>query len=138
MRALAISTSVVAILAGTVSAQDAAHPGYWDNLYQNTIRYTLRYGQPDAEVVDIWFNEDKSVTTNKGYTGKWWIEQPGESEQFCYDMNGLPGDPATLNECFALRLMYNPRIGAEWVAAFKEGIVYHAIVVKGRDADPAE
>jgi len=47
-------------------------------------------------------------------------------------MSKADDETARLSECFALRLMYNPRIGAQWVSAFKEGVPYHAIVVQGR------
>ena len=38
-----------------------------------------------------------------------------------------------LSECFALVLMFNPRVGARWPARFEQGNTYWAEVFEGRD-----
>ncbi len=58
--------------------------------------------------------------------------EPG-AEEMCYQIEGVPGRADPLSECFALVLMYNPRIGARWPSAFTEGVPYWAEVVAGRE-----
>ena len=36
-----------------------AHPGYWQNLFANTIRYEIAVAEGQVEVVDLYFNEDE-------------------------------------------------------------------------------
>jgi hypothetical protein len=37
-----------------------------------------------------------------------------------------------LTECFALVLMFNPRVGARWPARFEQGNTYWAEIMPGR------
>ncbi len=112
-----------------------AHPGYWENLYANTMRYELDMGDDKAEVVDLYFNKDKSVTDGGGtVSGTWWVEGvEGQEQDMCYAFTGVNGHEGELTQCFALAAMYNPRIGARWPSKFNEGLAYWAEVVEGRN-----
>jgi cytochrome c2 len=112
-----------------------AHPGYWENLYANTMRYEIDMGNGKIEVVDMYFNKDKSITDGRGtVNGTWWVEgQEGQKQDMCYAINGIKGINVELTQCFALAAMYDPRIGARWPSKFKEGFPYWAEVVEGRD-----
>lgn len=119
---------------GAPSATDA-EPGYWTNLFTNTMRFTVMH--PSGKiVVDMFYNRDKSVTTNVGLIGAWHTEGEPGKEMFCYQFGDFPSEPESLNECFPLRLMNNPRIGAKWGGKMKPGVNYLAEVVGGRDTQP--
>ena len=113
-----------------------AHPGYWENLYANTMRYEIDAGRGRIEVVDMYFNRDGSVTDGGGtVSGAWWIEgAEGQGQNMCYAVTGVNGIERELTQCFALAAMYDPRIGARWPGAFKEGVAYWAEVVEGRNS----
>jgi hypothetical protein len=108
-----------------------AEPDYWTNLFSSTIRYTVQI-EPDAFDIDVFFDRDGQLQSNTEYHGKWWVEGDEGSEMFCYTMISNIRQPSQLSECFLLLLMNNPRIGAKWPAAFKEGIMYEAVVIEGR------
>lgn len=108
-----------------------AEPDYWTNLFSSTIRYTVQI-EPDAFDIDVFFDRDGQLQSNTEYQGKWWVEGDEGSEMFCYTMISKIRQPSQLSECFLLLLMNNPRIGAKWPAAFKEGIMYEAVVIEGR------
>ncbi len=108
-----------------------AEPDYWTNLFSSTIRYTVQI-EPNAFDIDVFFDRDGQLQSNTEYHGKWWVEGDEGSEMFCYTMISKIRQPSQLSECFLLLLMNNPRIGAKWPAAFKEGIMYEAVVIEGR------
>lgn len=108
-----------------------AEPDYWTNLFSSTIRYTVQI-EPNAFDIDVFFDRDGQLQSNTEYHGKWWVEGDEGSEMFCYTMISNIRQPSQLSECFLLLLMNNPRIGAKWPAAFKEGIMYEAVVIEGR------
>jgi hypothetical protein len=108
-----------------------AEPDYWTNLFSSTIRYTVQI-EPNAFDIDVFFDRDGQLQSNTEYHGKWWVEGDEGSEMFCYTMISNIREPSQLSECFLLLLMNNPRIGAKWPAAFKEGIMYEAVVIEGR------
>jgi cytochrome c len=110
-----------------------AHPGYWQNLFANTIRYEIAVAEGQVQVVDLHFNEDETVTSNGAAAGTWRVQGESGAEEMCYQIEGVPGRADPLSECFALVLMYNPRIGARWPSAFSEGVPYWAEVVAGRE-----
>lgn len=110
-----------------------AHPGYWQNLFANTIRYEITLAEDDVHVVDLYFNENETVTSNGAAAGTWRVQGEPGAEEMCYQIEGVPGRADPLSECFALVLMYNPRIGARWPSAFTEGVPYWAEVVAGRE-----
>lgn len=108
-----------------------AEPDYWTNLFSSTIRYTVQI-EPDAFDIDVFFDRGGELQSNTEYKGQWWVDGAEGSQMFCYTMSSKIREPSQLSECFPLVLMNNPRIGAKWPAAFKEGIMYEAVVVKGR------
>lgn len=119
---------------GAPAATDA-EPGYWTNLFTNTMRFTVMHPS-GKQVVDLFYNRDKTVTTNVGLKGAWRTEGEPGKEMFCYSFGAFPSEPREINECFPLRLMNNPRIGAKWGGKMKPDINYLAEVVAGRDTAP--
>ena len=108
-----------------------AHPDYWTFLFNNISRYEIKV---DGEVfiVDASFNPDKTITSSQGVTGAWRTEgSAGKDDRMCYYLNGVPGVPGELSECFALVLMFNPRVGARWPSRFEQGNTYWAEIVEG-------
>jgi hypothetical protein len=51
----------------------------------------------------------------------------------CYSIEDVPGVDGKLGECFALVLMFNPRVGARWPSRFDEGNSYWAEIMEGRE-----
>lgn len=132
--------SVAPVIAQT-SASDApaktdAEPGYWTNLFANTMRFNVMH-PAGKQMVDVFYNRDKTVTTNVGLTGAWSTEGEPGKEMFCYNLGPFKSAPAEISECFPLRLMNNPRIGAKWGGKMKPNVNYLAEVVAGRPNDPA-
>lgn len=110
-----------------------AHPDYWTFLFNNTTRYEIKVGG-DVVTVDARFNEDNSITSPQGATGRWRTEgNAGKDDRMCYFMIDVPGVSGELSECFALVLMFNPRLGARWPSRFEQGNTYWAEIVGGRD-----
>ncbi|MDX2141772.1 MAG: hypothetical protein SFV19_00330 [Rhodospirillaceae bacterium] len=152
MRSLFTIMSAVLVLAGAAQAQEAvrqnsvdtagapaktdAEPGYWTNLFENTMRFTVMH-PAGKQVVDVFYNRDKTVGTNVGLAGTWTTEGEPGKEMFCYDLGAFKADPVTISECFPLRLMNNPRIGAKWGGKMKPNVNYLAEVVGGRPNAPA-
>ena len=102
------------IISTQLTEETDAEPDYWTNLFSSTIRYTVQI-EPNAFDIDVFFDRDGQLQSNTEYKGQWWVDGAEGSQMFCYTV-----------------LMNNPRIGAKWPAAFKEGIMYEAVVVKGR------
>lgn len=130
--------------AGAPAATDA-EPGYWTNLFTNTMRFTVMH-PAGKQTVDMFYNRDRTVTTNAGLSGTWRTEGEPGKEMFCYEFGAFAAAPKTLGECFPLRLMNNPRIGAKWGGQMKgdpfggekakPGVNYLAEVVAGRATAP--
>jgi hypothetical protein len=135
----AIIVLAVAVLAlRCTAAQEAktdAEPGYWTNLFENTMRFTVMH-PAGKQVVDVFYNRDRTVVTNAGLTGAWRTEGGPGQEMFCYELGAFAAPPVMLSECFPLRLMNNPRIGAKWGGKMKPNINYLAEVVAGRPNAP--
>ena len=112
--------------------QTDAEPGYWTNLFENTIRYTISGGGARQDI-DVYFNRDGTVSSHAHHTGQWRVEGEPGSEDFCYNLDGVDGEVSELHQCFALRFMNRPRIGARWGGTFEEGHRYMAVVVEGRN-----
>jgi hypothetical protein len=117
-------------------AKTDAEPGYWTNLFENTMRFTIMHPAGKQEV-DVFYNRDKTVTSNIGLKGVWRTEGEAGKEMFCYTLAGFAAEPTEIGECFPLRLMNNPRIGARWAAKMKPGVNYQAVVVAGRETATA-
>jgi cytochrome c len=109
-----------------------AHPDYWTFLFNNTTRYEIKVAG-ETVVIDARFNPDKSITSPQGAAGSWYTEgDAGREDRMCYSMAGVPGVEGELSECFALVLMFNPRVGARWPARFEQGNSYWAEIIAGR------
>ncbi|SUZ91755.1 uncharacterized protein METZ01_LOCUS44609 [marine metagenome] len=108
-----------------------AEQGYWANLYQSTIRYTVMLAENPFDL-DVYFDPKGSVSTNLGYQGSWWVKGDSGEQLFCYEIKSNQREPSILSECFPLILMNNPRIGARWPSKFDQNIMYMAVVVEGR------
>jgi cytochrome c2 len=75
-------------------------PSFWNHMMFNTVRYAWeRPGQPEY-VIDIYYNEDGSVTSNqKGVRGFWHIAEGGPAPaMFCYALQGLGVEPGVVVE----------------------------------------
>jgi cytochrome c len=109
-----------------------AHPEYWTFLFNNTSRYEIKV-DGETVIVNAQFNEDKTITSPEGVTGEWYTKgNDGQEDTMCYYMEGVPGVDGQLTECFALVLMFNPRVGARWPARFEQGNTYWAEIMPGR------
>ena len=111
-----------------------AHPGYWTFLFANTTRYEIKVND-EVVVVDTQFNPDKTITVPglQGAAGEWYTQgSDGKDDTMCYYIAGVPGVDGKLSECFALVLMFNPRVGARWPARFEQGNTYWAEIIEGR------
>ncbi|MBL8643795.1 MAG: hypothetical protein JNK21_07665 [Rhodospirillaceae bacterium] len=140
MAGLAFSAAAQEVKQNAVSTAGAptktdAEPGYWTNLFENTMRFTVMH-PAGKQVIDTYYNRDKTVTTDAGFSGTWRTEGEAGKEMFCYDLSAFSQEPKVISECFPLRLMNNPRIGAKWGGKMKPGVPYQAIVVAGREKDP--
>jgi cytochrome c len=118
------------IVAGRSEGTDA-EAGYWKNLFENTMRYELAAGEL-RRTVDLYFNRDKSISSPAGARGAWLVRGAQGGEEMCYTFGGVAGIDGEMSECFALRLMYNPRIGARWPGKLRADVSYWAEVVAGR------
>lgn len=109
-----------------------AHPDYWTFLFSTTTRYEIKVNGK-VEIVDAWFNQDKTITSAQGASGTWVTRgEDGRESEMCYSIMGVPGVDGELSECFALVLMFNPRVGARWPSRFDQGVSYWAETVAGR------
>ena len=109
-----------------------AHPEYWTFLFNNTSRYEIKVNK-ETVIVDARFNEDKTISSPQGATGEWYTKGPEDNpDTMCYYIEGVPGIEGQLSECFALVLMFNPRVGARWPARFEQGNTYWAEITEGR------
>jgi hypothetical protein len=110
-----------------------AHPDYWTFLFANTTRYEIKVAG-ETVIVEAQFHQDQTIRSPQGASGKWRTEgSDGRDDTMCYYLEGVPGVDGQLSECFALVLMFNPRVGARWPARFEQGNTYWAEIIAGRD-----
>jgi len=110
-----------------------AHPDYWTFLFANTTRYEIKV-DGETVIVDAQFNKDKSITSPQGINGEWFTKgSDGKEDTMCYFFADVPGVAGKLGECFALVLMFNPRVGARWPSRFEQGNSYWAEIMEGRE-----
>lgn len=112
-----------------------AEPGYWESLFATTMRFTIMH-PAGKHAVDVFYNRDKTVSTNVGHKGVWHTEGAAGRKLFCYQIGEVAAEPKTISECFPLRLMNNPRIGAKWGGKMKPDVSYLAEVVASRATQP--
>jgi len=109
-----------------------AHPDYWNFLFANTMRYEIKVGK-NREIIDARFDPDGTINSPQGAYGNWRTEgEGGRKDKMCYNLNSVPGIEGELTECFALVLMFNPRVGARWPSRFDQGNSYWCDVTEGR------
>ena len=54
-------------------------------------------------------------------------------EFFCYALDGIPGKPSQLVECFPIAAMAIPRFAEQlWTSKPTEGVTLHGGIVAGR------
>jgi len=110
-----------------------AHPDYWTFLFGNTTRYEIKV-DGETVIVDAQFNKDKSITSPQGAHGEWFTKgSDGNEDTMCYHLENVQGVEDQLGECFALVLMFNPRVGARWPSRFDQGNSYWAEIMEGRE-----
>lgn len=109
-----------------------AHPDYWNFLFANTMRYEIRVNKKPV-IIDARFHRDGTIDSPQGAFGKWYTEGAnGRKDKMCYNLEQVPGVEGSLTECFALVLMFNPRVGARWPSRFDQGNSYWCDVIAGR------
>jgi len=109
-----------------------AHPDYWTFLFNNTMRYEIKV-DGEVVVVNARFQRDGTIDSPEGVGGKWYTKgDAGKDDTMCYTFTGVAGAGGDLDECFALVVMFNPRVGARWPSKFVQGNSYWAEVFEGR------
>lgn len=110
-------------------------PSFWNHMMFNTVRYAWeRPGQPDY-VIDVYYNEDGSVTSNqKDVRGFWHIAEGGPAPaMFCYALRGLAVEPGVAVECVPVAAMSIPRFNERlWQSKGYQGQVIHGGILPGR------
>jgi cytochrome c2 len=110
-------------------------PSFWNHMMFNTVRYAWeRPGQPEY-VVDVYYNENGSVTSNqKGVEGFWHIAEGGPGPaRFCYALQGLAVEPGVVVECVPVAAMSIPRFNERlWRSKGYQGQVVHGGILPGR------
>ena len=77
----AILGLVVASASFSQTAEETdAEPGYWTNLFNATIRYTIQIPEPFD--VDMYFDRGGQLTSDLEYTGSRWVEGDEGAQKF--------------------------------------------------------
>jgi len=109
------------------------YPGFFNHLMTNTTRYRME--TPSGELrFDAYFNADGSVSASEKSVRGFWntVERKG-LEFFCYALDGLPGKPSQIVECFPIAAMAIPRFAEQlWTSKPTEGVTLHGGIVAGR------
>jgi len=110
-------------------------PSFWNHMMFNTVRYAWeRPGRPEY-VVDVYYNENGSVSSNqKGVEGFWHIAEGGRGPaMFCYALQGLSVEPGVVVECVPVAAMSIPRFNERlWQSKGYQGQVVHGGILPGR------
>jgi cytochrome c2 len=109
------------------------YPAFYNHLMTNTTRYRME--TPSGELrFDTYFNGDGSVSSSeKSIRGFWNTVERKGMEFFCYALDGIPGNPSQLVECFPIAAMAIPRFAGElWTSKPVEGVTLHGGIVAGR------
>ncbi len=109
------------------------YPSFFHHLMTNTTRYRME--TPTGEVrFDTYFNADGSVSSSeKSIRGFWNTVERKGMEFFCYALDGIPGKPSQLVECFPIAAMAIPRFADPlWTSRPTEGVTLHGGILAGR------
>jgi cytochrome c2 len=109
------------------------YPSFYNHLMTNTTRYRME--TPDGELrFDTYFNADGSVSSSeKSIRGFWNTVERKGMEFFCYALDGIPGKPSQLVECFPIAAMAIPRFADQlWTSKPVEGVTLHGGILAGR------
>jgi cytochrome c len=110
-------------------------PSFWNHMMFNTVRYAWeRPGEADY-VLDVYYNEDGSVTSNqKEVSGFWHIAETSPAPpMFCYALQGLAVEPGVMVECVPVAAMSIPRFKERlWQSKGYQGQVIHGGILPGR------
>ena len=109
------------------------YPSFFNHLMSNTTRYRME--TPTGEIrFDAYFNADGSVSSSEKTIRGFWntVERKG-MEFFCYALDGIPGKPSQLVECFPIAAMAIPRFADPlWTSKPTEGVTLHGGILAGR------
>jgi cytochrome c len=109
------------------------YPSFFNHLMTNTTRYRME--TPSGEVrFDAYFNADGSVSSSEKTIRGFWntVERKG-MEFFCYALDGIPGKPSQLVECFPIAAMAIPRFADPlWTSKPTDGVTLHGGILAGR------
>jgi cytochrome c len=109
------------------------HPGFYNHLMTNTTRYRMETPAGERRF-DVYFNGDGSVSSSEVPIRGFWntVERRG-MEFFCYALDGIPGTPSQLVECFPIAAMAIPRFAEQlWTSKPVEGVTLHGGIIAGR------
>lgn len=109
------------------------YPGFFNHLMTNTTRYRMETPSGDVRF-DTYFNADGSVSSSeKSIRGFWNTVERKGMEFFCYALDGIPGKPPQLVECFPIAAMAIPRFAEQlWTSKPTEGVTLHGGILAGR------
>jgi len=127
------ATATVATGTDRSKPLDQRYPSFYNHLMTNTTRYRME--TPSGELrFDVYFNTDGSVSASETSIRGFWntVDRKG-MEFFCYALDGIPGKPAQLVECFPIAAMAIPRFAEQlWTSKPTEGVTLHGGIVAGR------
>jgi len=106
-------------------------PSFWNHMMFNTVRYGFERADGHEYVIDVYYNEDGSVSSNqKGVSGFWHIT---ERDMFCYALRGLEVEPGNVVECTPIAAMSIPRFNERlWKSKGYQGRAVHGGILPGR------
>ena len=109
------------------------YPSFYNHLMSNTTRYRMETAGGEVRF-DVYFNGDGSVSSSVQSIRGFWntVERKG-MEFFCYALDGIPGQPSQLVECFPVAAMAIPRFAEQlWVSKPTLGVTLHGGIMAGR------
>lgn len=115
-------------------------PSFWNHMMFNTVRYAFERPGQSEYVIDVYYNEDGSVTTNqKGVEGFWHIKDTGRGPaMFCYALQGYDVEPGVMAECIPVGAMSIPRFNERlWQSKGYKGQVINGGILPGRPQQAA-
>lgn len=109
------------------------YPSFYNHLMTNTTRYRMETAAGEVRF-DAYFNTDGSVSSSeKSIRGFWNTVERKGMEFFCYALDGIPGTPSQLVECFPIAAMAIPRFAEQlWTSKPTAGVTLHGGIMAGR------